>query len=268
MGFEVREIRRRLKRRLRNRQSVSRYCQRLGLIHGITTYWRLVTYKTRVVPIIVPLLPTPVLVRPDTTDPFIFEEVFLLDEYDFTTTHDPKLIMDIGANVGYASVYFAQRYPRALIIAVEPETSNIEWLRKNTGSFPNVKVVEAGIWSRRARLALVDADAKSSDFQLRECSADEDGIEAVTVDELFELAQSNHADIIKIDIEGGEKELFAENTDWLDKVDTIAIELHDRFKAGCKETFLQATSRYGFSGQEIGLNYIARRQTREEHSTN
>ena len=268
MGFEVREVRRRLKRRLRNRQSVYRYCQQLGLIRGITAYWRLVTYKTRIVPIKVSRLSAPILVRPDTTDPFIFEEVFLLDEYDFTTTHEPKLIMDIGANVGYTSVYFAHRYPRAHIIAVEPATSNIEWLRKNTGSYPNVRVVEAGIWSHRARLTLVDANAKSSDFQLRECGADEDGIEAVTVNELLELAQSDYADIVKIDIEGGEKELFAENTDWLDKVDTIAIELHDRFKAGCKETFLRAASRHGFSGREIGLNYIARRQAREEPSTN
>ncbi len=268
MGFNVKEVRRRLKRRLRNRQSLSRYCQRLGLIHGVAAYWRLVTYDTRIVPIIVPRLPAPVLVRPDTTDPFIFEEVFLLDEYDLTTTHDPKLILDIGANVGYTSVYFAQRYPRARIIAVEPATANVEWLRNNTGSYPSIKVVEAGIWSRRTRLTLVDANAKSSDFQLRECDAGEVGVEAVTVDDLFEMTQSDHADIIKIDIEGGEKELFTNNTDWLDKVDTIAIELHDRFKAGCKETFLRAISRHGFSGREIGLNYIARRQTGEEQPTN
>jgi len=268
MGLEVREIRRRLKRRLRNRQSVSRYCRRLGLFPGIKAYWRLVTYNTRTVPIVAPRLPAPILVRPDTTDPFIFEEVFLLDEYDFTTTREPELILDIGANVGYAAVYFAGRYPRALIIAVEPETSNVEWLRKNTAPYPNIKVVEAGIWNRRARLTLVDADAKSSDFRLRESGAGEDGIEAVTVDDLLELAQSNHADIVKIDIEGGEKELFAENTDWLSKVDMLVIELHDRFKAGCKDAFLQAVSRYGFTGHQIGLNYIVKRHTAEEQAIN
>ncbi|MFQ5644673.1 MAG: FkbM family methyltransferase [Thiogranum sp.] len=264
MGFEVQKIRRHLKRRLRNRQSVSRYCRRLGLFPGLKAYWRLVTYNTKTVPVTAPWLSAPVLVRPDTTDPFIFEEVFILDEYDFTTPREPKLILDIGANVGYASVCFAHRYPGALIIAVEPEASNIEWLRRNTAAYPNIKIVEAGIWNRRARLTLVDANAKSSDFQLRECHAEEEGTEAVTVDDLLALAQSDHADLVKIDIEGGEKELFAENTDWLGKVDTLIIELHDRFKAGCKDAFLQAASRYGFTGQHIGLNYIARRQGSEK----
>jgi FkbM family methyltransferase len=234
------------------------------LLSGIKAYWRLVTYKTRTVPIVAPWLPAPILVRPNKTDPFIFEEVFLLDEYDFATAREPKVILDIGANVGYASVYFAQRYPGALIIAVEPEASNIEWLHRNTAAYPNIKVVETGIWSHRARLTLVDTNAKSSDFQLRECRAEEDGTEAVTVDDLLALAQSDHADLVKIDIEGGEKELFAENTDWLGKVDALVIELHDRFKPGCKDAFLQAASRHGFTGQQIGLNYIARRRDRRE----
>lgn len=260
MSLNPIELRRRLKRRLRNRKSVFRYCQRLGLVPGIRTYWRLVTYNTRPVPVTTTRLRAPLLVRPDTTDPYIFEEIFLLDEYRFTTRREPTLILDIGANVGYASIYFTHRYPNARILAVEPEASNIEWLRKNTAPYPNINVVEAGIYNKPTRLKLVDAGAKSSDFQLVECAPVEDGIEAITVDNLLDLGQSTYADIVKIDIEGGEKELFEDNTEWLGKVDTVAIELHDRFKPGCKASFLQAASRYGFTGQEIGLTYIANRQ--------
>ncbi|MGD8842654.1 MAG: FkbM family methyltransferase [Gammaproteobacteria bacterium] len=255
----MRELRRRLKRRIRNRQRVSRYCRHLGLLPGLAAYLRLVAYNTRTVPVALPGSGATVLIRPDTTDPFIFEEVFLLDEYSFDIPVEPRLILDIGANVGYASVFFAEKYPAARIIAVEPETSNIRQLKMNTAGYPNVRVVEAGIWNRNACLTLVDADAKSSDFQLRECLPGEEGIKAVTVEHLMELAGTDHADIVKIDIEGGEKELFARNVDWLGKVDTLVIELHDRFKPGCKDIFLQAASRFGFSGREIGLNYIARR---------
>ena len=260
MGFAIGELRRRLKRRLRNRQSVSRYCRRLGPLSGLMTYLRLVAYHRRAVPVAIPGLRGAILVRPDTTDPFIFEEVFILDEYDFETAAHPEVIFDIGANVGYAAVYFAQRYPEARIIAVEPEKSNLECLKRNTAAYPNITIVEAGIWGKRTRLTLVDPDAKSSDFQLRESRPGEDGIEALTVDNLLELANTDHVDIVKIDIEGGEKELFAENVDWLARVGTLIIELHDRFKPGCKETFLDAVSRYGFSGHEMGLNYIVRRQ--------
>lgn len=87
-----------------------------------------------------PHFQAPLMVRPDATDPFIFEEVFILDGYDFRTGNEPQLIFDIGASVGYASIYFAEKYPAARIIAVEPEASNIELLRKNTAAYSNVTV--------------------------------------------------------------------------------------------------------------------------------
>jgi FkbM family methyltransferase len=256
---ELRALRRRLKRRLRNRQHLTRYCQRLGLLPGLVTYCRLIAYNHRPVSVAMPHSGVPVLIRPDTTDPYIFEEVFLLDEYDFQAGAEPQVIFDIGANVGYTSVYFAEKYPGARIIAVEPQAANAALLKKNTASYPNVTVVQAGVWSRQACLTLVDADANSSDFQLRECEPGEQGIRAVTVDHLMELAGTDHADIVKIDIEGGEKALFADNVDWLGRVDTLIIELHDRFKPGCRDAFLKAAARFGFSGHEMGLNYLARR---------
>ena len=65
---------------------------------------------------------------------------------------------------------------------------------------------------------------------------------------------------MKIDIEGGEKELFSHNTEWLAKAGTLIVELHDRFKPGCKQTFLDAVSPYGFKGYGMGLNYIVSRE--------
>jgi FkbM family methyltransferase len=260
MSSRIRELRRRLKRRLRNRQGVARYIQRLGLGNGFMAYARLVLHDSAMVRIAMPGSGGPVLVRPDTSDPFIFEEVFILDEYDFPVRGEPQVIFDIGANVGYTARYFAERYPQARIIAVEPDASNVTLLRENTADYPNITVVAAGIWSRPSHLALVNVGAKTSDFQFREAEAGAGTIEAVTVDDLLKLAEADHVDILKIDIEGGEKELFSENVEWLDKVGTLIIELHDRFRPGCKEAFLEAVSRYDFKGYEMGLNYIVSRE--------
>lgn len=260
MSSRIRELRRRLKRRLRNRQGVARYIQRLGLGNGLMAYARLVLHDRAMVRIAMPGSGGPVLVRPDTSDPFIFEEVFILDEYDFPVGGEPRVIFDIGANVGYTARYFAERYPQARIIAVEPDASNVTLLRKNTAGCANITVVAAGIWSRPSHLALVNVGAKTSDFQFREAEAGAGTIEAVTVDDLLKLAEADHVDILKIDIEGGEKELFSENVEWLDKVGTLIIELHDRFRPGCKEAFLEAVSRYDFKGYEMGLNYIVSRE--------
>ena len=259
MGAQIHEIRRRLKRRLRNRSSMLHYMRRLGPGPGGLAYLRLVLHDQGVVHIALPGSHAPVLVRPDASDPFIFEEVFILDEYDFPVQGEPGLIFDIGANVGYTSIYFARKYPEARILAVEPEASNVRLLRENTAAYPNITVIEAGIWYRSAHLALVDAKAKTSDFQLHETEPGAGAIQAVTVPELLERAGADRVDIVKIDIEGGEKELFSHNTEWLDKAGTLIVELHDRFKPGCKQAFLEAVTPYGFKGYGIGLNYIVSR---------
>lgn len=259
MSVQIHEIRRRLKRRLRNRSSMLHYISRLGLGPGGLAYLRLILHDKGVVRIPLSGSQAPVLVRPDTSDPFIFEEIFILDEYDFPVQGTPRLIFDIGANVGYTSIYFARKYPQARIFAVEPEASNLRLLRENTTAYPHITVIEAGIWYRHTHLALVDANAKSSDFQLRETGPGDGAIPAVTIPELLEMAQADRVDIVKIDIEGGEKELFSQNTEWIDQAGTLIVELHDRFKPGCKQAFLDAVSPYGFKGYGMGLNYIVSR---------
>ncbi len=52
-------------------------------------------------------------------------------EFSLPQDFQPKLIIDAGANVGFASLWFLQRFPNTEIIAIEPESSNCEMLKKN-----------------------------------------------------------------------------------------------------------------------------------------
>lgn len=255
----LKNTKRRLKRNLRRRQSVFTYIRKFGPTQGLKVWSSLIFPDRESLSVSIPQSAAPLQVRTGTSDPFIFEEVFIDEEYDFTVPGEPKTIFDIGANVGYTSIYFSHRYPGARIIAVEPDASNIGVLRRNVGANPQIEVVEAGIWHHNARLTLANQGANTSDFQFREAGPDEPGIKAVTVEDLLQLADADWIDILKIDIEGAEKELFAENTGWLGRVGTLVIELHDRFKPGCRDSFMAAVSRYGFKGYAMGLNYIVSR---------
>jgi len=63
--------------------------------------------------------------------------------------------------------------------------------------------------------------------------------------------------ILKIDIEGAEKELFKANyKKWIDKVDVLIIELHDRFKPGCSATFYPVIESYDFVQYASGANLV------------
>ena len=53
---------------------------------------------------------------------------------------------------------------------------------------------------------------------------------------------SGHLDLLKIDIEGAEKEILENADSWMPSVKAVVIELHDRYKPGCSRAFYRATN--------------------------
>jgi FkbM family methyltransferase len=186
-------------------------------------------------------------IRLNSSDLATFTKIFLNREYEVPLAKEPKVIIDAGANVGYASAFFATQFPSAKIIAIEPEAANFQLLKQNTAAFPNVTALQAAIWPTSGRVDLLDPGKGSWGFEAAETghhAADArslGSVRAVTVDELmseFNLAQ---VDILKVDIEGGEKALFAGTPEWLKKVGVVMIELHDDRQPGCSQNFYNAT---------------------------
>lgn len=68
----------------------------------------------------------PLRLRVPSSDIGIYRQVFLREEYKFAAEIEPEVIVDAGANIGLASIYFANKYPHARIVAIEPEASNFE----------------------------------------------------------------------------------------------------------------------------------------------
>src|SRR5665213_307274 len=79
----------------------------------------------------------PVQLRFGTSDAWVLKEVLLDGEYDFLPQISPKVIIDAGANIGLASIFFANKFPDAVIYALEPEVSNYAILEKNVSKYPN-----------------------------------------------------------------------------------------------------------------------------------
>jgi hypothetical protein len=79
-------------------------------------------------------------------------------------------------------------------------------------------------------------------------------VKSYSVDDLLKIAGSEQIDILKLDIEGAEKELFSDSTDWIEHVSNIVIELHDRFRPGCAEAFYKKISQHKFNQRFVGEN--------------
>lgn len=202
------------------------------------------------------------IIRKGTSDMTVFRQIFVGRDYDVQYDRMPRLIIDGGANVGYSSLFFADKFPHAEIFAIEPETSNFKLLEHNVSICSNVHSIQRGLWSKSGFLRIINKGSDKHAFMTMEVAEGEPyDVEVITVDEILRLSRHTEIDILKLDIEGAEKELFSSNFDcWLGKVNMIIIELHDNMKEGCGKAFFSAVEKYGFTAETRGENIILRKK--------
>lgn len=204
----------------------------------------------------VPGLPTSVVLRAATSDAATFVQIFLRGDLDFPVTGEPKLILDGGANIGLSALYLHRRFPRARIVAVEFEASNYALLDRNVADYPAIIPVHAGLWPHDGQVAVANAHAAKWAYFPRGKSTTDAGAEpghtnpatsfapdtvrAISMSTLMAEQGIAHVDLLKLDIEGSEFDLFDGEPPWLSRVSTLAIELHERLRPGSSQRVLRA----------------------------
>jgi FkbM family methyltransferase len=185
----------------------------------------------------------PVWLRPGTSDWRVLHQVFVAEEYNpGSEAHETALahfyedvlgrskvpvIIDCGANVGMASIWYAQRYPSARIIAVEPEPENFRILAMNAANYPNITPIQGGISDRQTRASLVNAGDDPWAWETKE-SGETGDVAMFTIPGLLADVPNARPMIVKIDIEGGEVEMFRSNAEWTRQAALVVFEAHDR----------------------------------------
>ena len=182
----------------------------------------------------------PVEVRTNSTDAEAFRQVLLDEEYAAFGDLDLRTIVDCGANVGYASAFFLSHFRNARVVAIEPFASNAEQCRRNLAPYgERASVIEGAIWNCKTRLAIEDPGGGEWAIRVRQVMNGEAGdVDGIDIPSLGLL----HIDLLKIDIERSEIDLFAMNVEkWMPSVSNIAIELHG---PDCALAFARALKNY------------------------
>lgn len=233
------------------------FVKKIGLINSIKIFL-LKKNKKRSVRINLSGYKNSLYLRANTSDLPTFEQIFINEDYNIKVNFEPKLIIDAGAYVGFSSVYFANRFPAANIIALEPAKSNYTILQRNTIRYDNITAYNKGLWSKKSFLNIVNKGYGDWGFWVEEAkSLKEADVEAVSVNDILEVFHFNSVDILKLDIEGSETEVFSENYEtWLRNVKLLIIELHDRIKPGCSDAFFNAVKPYNFTLSSSGENIV------------
>jgi FkbM family methyltransferase len=196
-----------------------------------------------------------VTIRPGTSDLRCLSKIFVDYEYVVPFEVNPRLIVDAGANIGLATLYFSSKFPGTKIIAIEPEPSNYDLLVRNCSGMTNVTLWHAAVWNTDTSLQIANPDAEKWAFAVTPGTLNGSGIKALTIPQI--LAQSGHdtIDILKLDIEGAERELFQEGCEeWLPRVKMIIIELHDRYAPGCSRAVYSKLCQVPFRQEIRGEN--------------
>lgn len=139
------------------------------------------------------------------------------------------LIIDCGANIGLASVWFHHRFPKAHIVAVEPDTENFALLARNTAHCEGrITRLLGGVWPEPGWLCIENPQQGSADFQVVSVDRGTAGaIRAYSIAEIMEMSGASDILICKIDIEGSQAPLFENHTEWVEHTQLITLELED-----------------------------------------
>lgn len=188
-------------------------------------------------------------------------QIFIKEEYDLKNKYNKKIskyyntilkenkipiIIDCGSNIGASSNYFNLKFPKSKIIAIEPDTENIKIFKKNVNE-SNISLYENALSSEVFGYDLErndDEDWRST--KIIKNVYDDQSMKTITVSSILNKYNNTHYKpfLIKIDIEGHEKELFKKNFDWIKDFKIIIIELHDWLfpKDDVSNNFIKAIS--------------------------
>lgn len=165
----------------------------------------------------------PLICRAGTTDAVTLELVFGLRSHlpPVPLTMPAPVIIDLGANVGFASADLAARYPKARIVSVELDPANAAMARRNLQGTA-CEVVNAAIWTSDGTISF-GGDTEDA-FAVGKGT---NSAPSVTLTTLLDQRGLARADFVKMDVEGAEWDLL-HMPGWLDRVDAIALEVHHR----------------------------------------
>ncbi len=139
--------------------------------------------------------------------------------------------MDLGGNIGSADIVFHCAYPDAEFIVVEPVPANVAMLRKNwADNGIKGRIVEAAATGKPGARTFFLGNPDCSSLLNRDDLTDGSiTVKCVTVPQLLDEAGWDTVDLMKIDIEGGEIEVFQSSGSWAHRVDMMIGELHNGY---------------------------------------
>lgn len=164
----------------------------------------------------------------------LWKEIFEKEDYKIDLGKPDPYILDVGAHIGMATIYFKTLYPKAKILAFEPNPSTAKLLRLNVeaNNLKGVTVIEAAVWKEEGEVALYVDTTSASPWTWGDSLVENlwgskippTPIKVKSVRLSSYLDQP--VDLLKLDIEGVEEDVVRECLGKLSVVKNLILEYH------------------------------------------
>lgn len=170
-----------------------------------------------------------------------WDEIFARQLYRCDLPVSPR-ILDLGANIGLASLYFIRRFPDARITALEPDPEIFSHLQHNLAANggDQVRLLQAAAWTEDTELCLAPDRADGGRIA-------DNGSQRVRAIDVRRLLREQSFDLIKMDIEGAERQVIPALGGLLANTRLIFVEYHgDSEQPQRLDIIVTALSQAGF----------------------
>ena len=176
--------------------------------------------------------------RSGSADPFVLYQVLFKSgkkaEYYVPPALKPEIILDIGSNIGASILYFHRQFPGAKTFGFEPHPDTFRILQENVAHLPGVTIFNYGLGATQQRIAVradnVNFGAFSTDGRFKDRGHPAATVECDVrrLDDVLREIGITQVDLIKIDCEGAEADVFSTLPDAiLNQCQWIVGEFHD-----------------------------------------
>ena len=149
--------------------------------------------------------------RHDSDDLGVLEGIFINEDYKIQLPlNNTKIIFDLGSHIGLSAIYLSSTYPQAKIFCFEPDPKNFAQLKLHTKTHSQIHIFNYAICSQSGKRKFYKHSQSDTCHSLvpREKIKNTIEVECLSLVDAMRLAQVDHIDLLKFDIEGAEIEII------------------------------------------------------------
>ncbi|HTY61913.1 MAG TPA: FkbM family methyltransferase [Acidobacteriota bacterium] len=199
----------------------------------------------------------PLYARPGTPDAVEIVHSVIREAYGkYLPEGDIKFVIDAGAYIGDATSWYLSKFPESRVVALEPTSESFAMLKANCSPYgERVTLIKGALWVEDGELDLLfDSTTPTGNTVAKSKSGGSDRGAAYSLNTILKGSGASEIDILKMDIEGSELQIFSENPDpWLSRTRYITMEIHS---AEAHAAVHAATRRHGFIRRRYRELYI------------